>query len=676
MNFVGPLTISGTLNLKDPSNTPAAGFRIGARSSFALSDRDELASALVAADGTFTFSIPSAPAPHPAAPDFPNLFFQAFAPGGRFLASTSQRVRPGQGPLIPLDPWLLSVPLATGHLVTNFGDTPRMVALQNSRVEPLIDNERAWKALADAIAGAQTTVELSQLYMDVRHAGRNQVYATFAGDPTQPAAGEPVGQTIEQLLQDARGRPNVSVQVVLNDFTGVGYPVDTADRAAELFDHFGVRLRRFVRPLRMVMHAKLAVIDGTTGFTIGSPFLAEYYDGMGHAIDGARRGAMNGLRNSIATPIHDVSVLIEGEGARHLRETFYLIWNGCQEAQGPEPYVDPPLTPVAQPVCATQIVRTLPGGNTFPRAPQPAGVPAIADPGAGETGVLESYQRAIALATEVVYLENQYFHEPAILDALIEALRRSPTLEVIALINIRVDIPEYLGKQRRAVARLRKDAGAAAARLGIFTRWSHEAEPRPRVIRTYIHAKVAVVDDKWATIGSANLDSISLRSSDVLTDLPLLGERGVTDRSVEVNAALFNDVDGLPKSGVPLQLRRSLWAHHLGLSPDDPALAARPPGGWLSLWNAAAAARLADLKAVPPIAEKTRLHPGCVLPYVDEPEPLKNLAALGVPWQVLYSPPVLEGEPDPPPLLVMDRVRSFDWVTRKWKEGIPPAAPR
>jgi phosphatidylserine/phosphatidylglycerophosphate/cardiolipin synthase-like enzyme len=62
----------------------------------------------------------------------------------------------------------------------------------------------------------------------------------------------------------------------------------------------------------------------------------------------------------------------------------------------------------------------------------------------------------------------------------------------------------------------------------------------------YVHSKLLIVDDKWITIGSANID-----------------KNGFKD-STEVNV-------GITSSSLAKQLRKRLWAEHLGLleKPED-----------------------------------------------------------------------------------------------------------
>ena len=49
------------------------------------------------------------------------------------------------------------------------------------------------------------------------------------------------------------------------------------------------------------------------------------------------------------------------------------------------------------------------------------------------------------------------------------------------------------------------------ARVRVYSCGGHEFPATgSRVIRNYVHSKVGIVDNKWATVGSANLDGFSL----------------------------------------------------------------------------------------------------------------------------------------------------------------------
>jgi hypothetical protein len=220
-----------------------------------------------------------------------------------------------------------------------------------------------------------------------------------------------------------------------------------------------------------------------------------------------------------------------------------------------------------------------------------------------------------------------------------------PDLQVIVVCNIAPDVPFYPFKQRRMIHRIREAIGEDPKNpkwFGVFTRWSHDVptdSPRPRLLPIYVHAKAAVVDDRWATVGSANLDGLSLDSM-ILWDA-LNGFTGYDifrqQRAIEVNGCFINDDKANPNP-VPDRLRRKLWAEHLGYRKsagepdlDAPDLATRPAGGWLALWTQRAQATLQSVTDNPrlPIDDLAQ-----VLPWPAQnttyKTPRKHLDALGV----------------------------------------------
>jgi phosphatidylserine/phosphatidylglycerophosphate/cardiolipin synthase-like enzyme len=204
--------------------------------------------------------------------------------------------------------------------------------------------------------------------------------------------------------------------------------------------------------------------------------------------------------------IHDASVRIKGPAVRHVDETFTTIWN-----IGP---IAPVISPSPMPGSVTsagsvQMLRTMPG-EVFAKDPpnpnDPAHLPF------GETGVLEAYQRAIMKAEEYIYIEDQYLVSQDIADAIAIRMREKPDLEVILVLNVKPDIPGYHRKQAALLTQLRNALPVNQQdRLGIFTIWStDDSQPKFEIAHIYVHAKVAVIDDKWATVGTANLDGASL----------------------------------------------------------------------------------------------------------------------------------------------------------------------
>ena len=84
-----------------------------------------------------------------------------------------------------------------------------------------------------------------------------------------------------------------------------------------------------------------------------------------------------------------------------------------------------------------------------------------------------------------------------------EALRANPDLHVIAVVPLFTDqegfmarTPQLLGRARA----MRQMTDAAPGRVAIYGIENHQGTP------VYVHAKVCVMDDVWATIGSDNFN--------------------------------------------------------------------------------------------------------------------------------------------------------------------------
>ncbi len=467
----------------------------------------------------------------------------------------------------------------------------------------------------------------------------------FVGTPA-------TGRRLEEEILNANRAPrNVWCWIVINDF-----PLPLADTAGDVEDYFleenersphTVKIARFKVPQATPMHAKIVVAGQPSGkYTAlipASGLIQEYFDGQAHAIDDPRRGVFIFPYNVIRVPVHDVSVSLEGPAVNGLDETIRLYWDELN------PTSPMPAVPAAGPAGtdAVQIVRTIPA-NRFSSLPSN-----------GETGILEAYQRAFAEADFYIYIETQYLVEALVGDSLFLALERKSALQLIIALNTNVDVPGYLRRQTTLLQTLQRELEkiGAADRFGVFTLWTHDQTPaggslRNRLVRNYIHSKSAIVDDKWATIGSANLEGTGLNRAQHISPFPpfLLN----ISRGTEVNAVIYNGVAGQPASQTPEQLRRMLWAEHLGftdaagkIDPSAGELATKPAGGWLQLWRDRTAARVAALKASP-----IQLHPCRALPWVSDKDPTEYLARLGI---------------DTTTIDVIERVAQFRLDTGQWK---------
>jgi phosphatidylserine/phosphatidylglycerophosphate/cardiolipin synthase-like enzyme len=267
-------------------------------------------------------------------------------------------------------------------------------------------------------------------------------------------------------------------------------------------------------------------------------------------------------------PWHDVQLEIRGPAVGELDLTFRERWedptplnhSGRLRALLSQATSRDRLTrplpaqlgdPAAQGGHVVQVLRTYPSRNPkYSFAPE------------GERSVARAFAKAIQRARTVIYIEDQYFWSVEIARLLAKVLRQQPQLQVIGIVprypdkdSKRSGPPSRLA-QSRALAILQKAGGD---RVGIYDIENDVDTP------IYVHAKVCVIDDVWATVGSDNLN-----------------RRSWTHDS-ELSCAV---IDSQPDDRIPLdpgglgdgsrkfarELRLSLWAEHLARSPDDPAL--------------------------------------------------------------------------------------------------------
>lgn len=531
-------------------------------------------------------------------------------PAGRVLYSSTPSDVTGNVLTIP-DITLRQVDVK-GWPVSLPGTTNAQPVRNGNALRALPDDLAAWQRVATSMQGAQQSISVMQLDLDLPHdyqADPAQEYQEIilgfpdGWDSTTPPTTATDAATFprpERLLLTAASA-NQQARVMIPQSGTALYNLVLGLKGADNVQKYfaaansSAQALTFTTHSASVVHAKAVLIDatgaGTTqteGILLGSPFEQSYWDTGNHQVYEARRGSCHGE----PVPVHDVSIGVRGPLVADLQQQFLLHWNkysapaNTVQALNPAP-AELTAAGDGEYLATAQLARTV-NISTLPGLDQ------------GEQGILEAYLRAIELASEYIYIENQYFTDQAIGDALIAALTdpSRPNLRVILLLNVVPDIPFYPAWQTNLVARIRREIGtAAASRFGVFTTWSHTGpapahhQAKPVIMPNYLHTKTAVMDGTWATIGSANLDGASL--DDFQEPLP------GTNRNDELNVVVFNDTTaGFPQTGFVDALRLALWSEHLGLAADDPSLSAATLSAshdWLKPWNDAAQAKLQGL---------------------------------------------------------------------------------
>jgi phosphatidylserine/phosphatidylglycerophosphate/cardiolipin synthase-like enzyme len=554
-----------------------------------------------------------------------------------------------------------------GFAVTLGGTGTAQPVRTGNAIQPLVDDELAWGQVADAMVHATASIDLMQLEFDIPrefNAAPPQESPEIVLSFDRPIDAlhlrtvldatdyRPERLLIDKSSQGVRARVIMPVRsndwkvlaadaipaliaIIILAVTDIGNfwsvlcgpprhgslsDVDSYFKAASST----AEIKSFETGMFNVVHAKMVFIDAAPDtvqsaklLVIGSPFSQSYFDATvnGHKIFDPRRGAATGE----PVPVHDVSLAVRGPALKDAHDTFRQHWNRGAAATDQVPEIPVPATVTdaspTESMATLQLVRSINAG-AFPELPD------------GEKGVLEAYLRAFENAQDLIYLENQYFTHELICKALVAALKNRSGLHIIVLFNVTPDIPFYPIWQSNWVERIKKDAGTAADRIEFFTAWSHDPplpqapfnKMKPMVMANYIHSKAAVVDDQWATVGSANLDGASLDAFQVLHPLQF-GD----NRNHEMNYIIQND----PQSkGAADAIRRALWSEHLGyddVNADD--LNYQNKANFLSLWTQKASTKLNELINSPSTINSSN---GRVLKWPDK-------AKIGV-WRSLLWP--------------------------------------
>lgn len=503
--------------------------------------------------------------------------------------------------------------------------TPRVAGIETREVptEPvtwLIDNADAYRSLLAACRSARQSIWISQLAFDAD-------CVAYLPEDEVPGPEEAPEMRLAEILLAAANQRGVAVRLLLN----ASLLLDTASPLRAHFRAAGadpdlLRIRGVSR-FPQLLHAKTVIVDGTMAFLIGSPLVNGYWDDSRHEpVDPRRPNRELGGR-----PLHDLSVRLTGEAAVELGDRFVEMWNGADDvAPGDE----------------------RPFQNFRPRDAHGAGVGAgasrtrvsivgTAPPArhahhpAGRTEVLDALLEGIRRARALIYIEHQYLSARPVVAALAQALEREPALEIIILLNQNPDVTAYRGWQNRLLA---ASGLATHPRVGVFSLWSVgelNGTGRHPITQLFIHSKVVAIDDRWAMVGSANLDGVSLysygddfsgwlgrwvfrdvRNFDVAAVLSAIRPTSIAGPSEDGGDGLVSDVI--------LELRTALWREHL----DHPDLdaSARPAGGWLAYWRRCAAAGVRVLNAPVHLLSRRIV----VLPYSRQSTPERQLRDAGV----------------------------------------------
>jgi len=352
-------------------------------------------------------------------------------------------------------------------------------------VRPLIDGEPAFRRICEAIEAAQQSVWVTVTFMWTAFEMPDGRGGTF--DVLDRAAARGIDVRLIFWRPDAQ-----TEWLKRNAFWGSKVHIALLDRRRS-----GVKIRWDRAHPGFCQHQKSWLIDAETAFVGGINLNPHSMVAPGH----------HGEDHN-----HDVYVEVAGPSVVDVHHNFVQRWNEASERMaedgcwgvGSEANLQFPVgVPTARGSAVVQIQRTMHPGCYFDGHAAPNG--RSNDIALGDQSSFEQYCAAIDAACRSIYIENQYVEVPEIVDCLHRALRRG--VAVVLLMPAKPEVRSPISPERRAFL----NARAALGRFESFL-LAGIAGLGPDGCRqsVYVHAKLMLVDDEWATVGSCNLHRFSL----------------------------------------------------------------------------------------------------------------------------------------------------------------------
>jgi phosphatidylserine/phosphatidylglycerophosphate/cardiolipin synthase-like enzyme len=265
-------------------------------------------------------------------------------------------------------------------------------------------------------------------------------------------------------------------------------------------------------------------------------------------------------------PWHDIQTEVHGPVVGDLVETFRERWNDptplerrgfrlgriMARATG-EPQVPDALPPLSgtHPSAGThavQVLRTYPNKRPpYPFAPE------------GERSIARMYAKVLERARSLIYIEDQYFWSEDIAALFESALTRAPDLRIIVVVPRHPDRNGWITGPTNRLGQLtmmERLAMAGGDRVAVYDLENEQGAA------IYVHAKVVIVDDVLAMLGSDNMNRRSWTHDSELS-IAVLDE--------EEDGREPHDPAGLGDGArrFARDLRLQLWREHLGAATDD-----------------------------------------------------------------------------------------------------------
>ena len=236
-------------------------------------------------------------------------------------------------------------------------------------------------------------------------------------------------------------------------------------------------------------HRKLLVVDGRVAI-MGGINISSVYSGGSSSRSGSGSGDNGKDKRANSLPWRDTDLLIEGSAVTQLQKLFFATWDDQKAARPPSRDYFP-----AAARAGSEVVRAI--GST---------------PDEPFSQIYVTLISAINSAENEILLTNAYFvPDPQLMQALIRAVARGVEVKMIVPSTTDSSLVFHAGRSHYEPL--------LRAGVQLFERKS-----------ALLHAKTALIDGVWSTVGSTNLDWRSFLHNQEVTAVVLGSEFGAKMR--------------------------------------------------------------------------------------------------------------------------------------------------
>jgi cardiolipin synthase A/B len=354
------------------------------------------------------------------------------------------------------------------HIAIETQLTGRPLVADN-QVTLLENGEATYRAMLEAIASARRHIDMETYILQDDETGRRFADALIA-----------------------KRREGVRVNLLYDS-------VGTLDTPKEFFERLkaeGIQLVEYnpINPAQAKAgwdvnerdHRKQLIVDGEVAL-LGGINISGVYSG-GSFKDRPRKTGKDGKPDAKSLPWRDTDLRIEGPVVAEFQKIFLDTWG---QQNGPPLQAEDYAPRPPRQAKGRQVVRAI-----------------ASSPRDTDSAIYQTLMSSIAHAEREIWITTAYFvPDPQLLDALKEAARRG--VDVRLILPRHSDVPLVLSAGRRHYGELMRAGVKLYERRAVL-----------------LHAKTAVIDGVWSTVGSTNLDWRSFVHNQELNAVVLGAEFG------------------------------------------------------------------------------------------------------------------------------------------------------